>query len=187
MAVTVRRATLWSTHTGNTPGALARTLSPIAESGVNLDLVMGYAHEDKTAATIEVFPVEGSKDQRAARRSGFNKSLIPCVWVTGENKPGLGRRIAAALADVGINLNFFIAQVVRKEYVGMFGFEAESEADLAVKIIRKAVREPNGKKKKTAKRKKKVTTKSAVRKKTAKKKKKTASRKKATTRRRKAG
>lgn len=187
MAVTVRRATLWSTNTGNTPGALARTLSPLAESGVNLDLVMGFSHPDKTQATIEVFPVEGSKDQRAARRTGFQKSGFPCVWVIGENRAGLGRGIAAALADAGINLNFFIAQVVRKEYVGMFSFEAESEADLAVKIIRKAVRGSTSTKKKAAKRKKKVTTKPAVRKKTAKKKKKTASRKKATAGRRKAG
>lgn len=186
MAVTVRRATLWSTNTGNTPGALARTLSPLAESGVNLDLVMGFSHPDKTQATIEVFPVEGSKDQRAARRTGFQKSGFPCVWVIGENQVGLGRGIAASLADAGINLNFFIAQVVRKEYVGMFSFEAESEADLAVKIIRKAVRDSAAAKSKT-KRKKKVTKTAAVRKKTAKKKNKATSRKKTIGRRRKVG
>ena len=140
MAVSVKRATLWKIETPNTPGSLAASLSPLAESNVNLDLVMGYSHPDKSAATIEVFPVEGSSPQRAARRAGFEKSGFPCVAVAGPNRVGLGRQIAGALADGGININFFIAQVVGKNYVGMFSFEAESEADLAVKIISEAVK-----------------------------------------------
>lgn len=141
MAVTVKRATLWTTNTSNTPGALASSLAPLAEGSVNLDLVMGYSHQDKAGATIEVFPVQGSSSQRAARRAGYQKSAFPCVWIMGNNRVGLGRQIASALAEAGININFFIAQVVRNEYVGMFSFEANSEADLAVKIIRKAVKQ----------------------------------------------
>lgn len=140
MAVTVKRATLWTTHTSNTPGSLAASLSPLAEGNVNLDLVMGYSHPDKAGATIEVFPVEGNGAQRSARRAGYQKSGFPCVWIMGQNRIGLGRQIASALAEAGININFFIAQVVRREYVGMFSFEANSEADLAVKIIREAVK-----------------------------------------------
>lgn len=140
MAVTVKRATLWNTQTSNTPGSLAASLSPLAEGNVNLDLVMGYSHPDKAGATIEVFPVDGAASQRAARRAGYRKSGFPCVAITGENRVGLGRQIASALAEAGININFFIAQVVRNEYTGMFSFEAESEADLAVKIIRQALK-----------------------------------------------
>ncbi len=140
MALTVKRATLWSIEAPNTPGTLAATLSPLAEQEVDLDLVMGYSHPDKTSATIEVYPVESSRARRAARQSGFSRSAFPCVTVTGDNWAGLGRGIAAALADVGINVNFFLAQVIDKKYTGMFSFEAESEADLAVKIIRDALR-----------------------------------------------
>ncbi|MCA9254301.1 MAG: hypothetical protein KDA33_01630 [Phycisphaerales bacterium] len=140
MAVTVKRATLWTTTTSNTPGSLAASLSPLAEGQVNLDLVMGYSHPDKAGATIEVFPVEGASPQRAARRAGYRKSGFPCVSIMGQNRVGLGRQIASALAEAGININFFIAQVVRNEYVGMFSFEADSEADLAVKIIREALK-----------------------------------------------
>ncbi len=144
MALTVKRATLWSIEAPNTPGTLAATLSPLAEQQVDLNLVMGYSHPDKTSATIEVYPVESSRARRAARQSGFSKSAFPCVTVTGDNWPGLGRGIASALADVGINVNFFLAQVVGRKYTGMFSFEAESEADLAVKIIRNALRRPPG-------------------------------------------
>lgn len=151
MPVTVKRATLWTIDTPNTPGTLAATLQPLAEGKVNLDLVMGYSHPDKSGATIEVYPVTTPPAQRTARATGFRRSEFPCVSVTGHNRVGLGRRIAAALAEAGININFFLAQVVDKRYAAMFSFEAESEADLAVKIIRKAVQsEPAGSKKSKA-------------------------------------
>ncbi|MFQ5502344.1 MAG: hypothetical protein ACE5EQ_08605 [Phycisphaerae bacterium] len=140
MPVTVKRASLWTIDTPNHPGTLAATLQPLAEGKVNLDLVMGYSLPDKSAATIEVYPVTTQQGQRTARATGFRKSPFPCVSVTGTNCVGLGRRIAAALAEAGININFFLAQVVDKRYTAMFSFEADSEADLAVKIIRKAVK-----------------------------------------------
>lgn len=140
MPVKVKRATLWTISTANSPGVLASTLSPLADQRVNLDLVMGYSHPDKHRATIEVFPLEKPKAQKAARGAGFSRSAFPCVSVSGANKAGLGRHIAGALSDAGININFFIAQVVGAQYTGMFSFEAESEADLAVKIIRDATR-----------------------------------------------
>jgi len=146
MSVIVKRATLWCTETPNTPGTLGAKLGPLADSNVDLDLVMGYSHPDKVHATIEVYPVSGTRAQRAARAAGFSKASFPCLTVTGPNRVGLGRDIAAALAEAGININFFIAQVIGKQYTGMFSFEAESEADLAVKIIRAATRRrPNGK------------------------------------------
>jgi len=140
MSVKVKRATLWTINAPNSPGMLAATLTPLAEQRVNLDLVMGYSHPDKHRATIEVFPLEKPKAQKAARHAGFTKSGFPCVSVTGQNRAGLGRHIAAALSGAGININFFIAQVVGRQYTGMFSFEADSEADLAVKIIRDATR-----------------------------------------------
>lgn len=142
MPVTVKRADLWTVDTVNSAGTLARTLAPLADSKVNLQVVMGYSHPDKTTATIEVYPVTSAASRRAARAAGFSKSAFPCVTVSGSNAAGLGRRITAALAEAGINLNFFVAQVIGKQYTGMFSFEADSEADLAVKIIRRAVKPP---------------------------------------------
>ncbi len=166
MAVTVSRATLWTNDTPNTPGTLAETLKPLAEGKTNLDLVMGYSHPDKTGATIEVFPVVSQTARKAARTSGFSKSAFPCVSVTGPNHVGLGREIAAALAEAGINLNFVVAQVIGQQFAGMFSFEANSEADLAVKIIRQAIRHAPG----TAKRKTRRATAARTPGKTAKKK-----------------
>ena len=83
MSVTVKRATLWTIDTPNTPGTLASTLTPLANRNVNLALVMGYSHPDKTAATIEVYPISSPRAQKAAKSSGFAQSSFPCVTVTG--------------------------------------------------------------------------------------------------------
>ncbi len=140
MPVTVKRANLWRVVTANTPGALAEALAPFAEQKVNLDIMMGYAYPDKRKAAIEVFPVRSGRPQKAARSAGLSKSSFPCVVISGQDRIGLGHTVATALSEAGINLNFCVAQTLGKRYTGMFSFEAESEADLAVKIIRSALR-----------------------------------------------
>ncbi len=139
MAVSVKRATLWRTETDNNPGTLAQVLAPFADNKTNLNIVMGYAYADKRRAAIEVFPITTGRSQRAARAAGLQKSDFPCVVISGDDRPGLGHAVAAALSDAGINLNFCVAQTLGKRYTGIFSFEAASEADLAVRLIRKAL------------------------------------------------
>lgn len=143
MGVSVKRATLWRTETGNTPGTLARTLQPLAAMRENLEIVMGYAYPDRLSAAIEIYPVQSASARKAARSAGLNPCDFPCLVVNGNNRPGLGHQIAQCLADAGINLNFFVAQVIGRKYTGVFGFEAASEADLAVALIRKATKQNN--------------------------------------------
>ena len=138
MGVTVKRATLWRSETRNSPGMLARTLQPLAGSHTDLQIVIGYTYPDRQSAAIEVYPVESRPAKTAATKAGLSTCDFPCLVVTGENRPGLSYAIANSLSEAGINLNFFIAQKIGKQYTALFGFEAQSEADLAVLLIRKA-------------------------------------------------
>lgn len=140
MSVNITKAVIWKIDTPNTPGAISTTLNPLAEHGVNLDLVMGFTNPDKTVASIEVFPVNSTKAQKEARKAGFSKAEYPCIVVQGKNEAGLGRRITSALSEAGINVNFFVAQAIGSQYVGLFSFEAQSEANLAVKVLRSALK-----------------------------------------------
>lgn len=140
MALTIKKAVLWKTDVANTPGAMAATLAPLADQGINLELVMGYSNPDKTVASVEVFPVTSDKGQRIARQAGYSRADFHCVVIAGTNQPGLGRRIASALAEAGISTNFFVAQAIGSRYVGLFSFEAESEADLAISTLRAALK-----------------------------------------------
>src|SRR5581483_10981991 len=117
MALSAKRIILWRAEVDNRPGALAGVLAPLAEAGADLEVVMGYrhpGHEDKAA--IEVYPVAGKKLTSAAKTAGLQPASIPALHLEGDDKPGLGYTIAQALAGAGVNLAFFVAQVIGMKY-----------------------------------------------------------------------
>jgi hypothetical protein len=141
MAVTVKKVTLWRCEVENKPGVLERVLGPLADAGADLQVVMGYRDpSDAGKAAIEVFPVSGKKSIGAAQRAGLRASSIPTLLVEGDNRPGLGRAIARAMAEAGINLAFLVAQVVGSRFSAVIGFEDEELSRKAASLIKKAAR-----------------------------------------------
>jgi hypothetical protein len=139
MPVTVKNVTLWRAEVENRPGALAQILGPLAGTGADLAVVMGYrypGHEGKAA--IELCPVTGKKTVSAAETAGLSASSIPTQLVQGDNKPGLGYAVSQAIADAGINMSFMVAQVVGRKYSAVMGFETADSARKAASLIKKA-------------------------------------------------
>ena len=60
------------------------------------------------------------------------------VRVEGSDKPGLGGRIARAVADAGINMRGLTAAVVGTNFVAYFGFDNQADADKAIGAIKSA-------------------------------------------------
>jgi hypothetical protein len=139
MAVSVKKVTLWRSEVANNPGALAAALKPFADAGADLQVVMGYRYPgNEKKAAIELFPVTGRKNMAAADAAGLGALGIPTLRVDGDNQPGLGYAIAQALADAGINMGFFVAQVIGRQYTAIIGFEADEDATKASTLIKKA-------------------------------------------------
>ena len=140
MALTVKRITLWRTEVDNRPGVLAKVLGPLAEAGVDLQVVMGYRFPgNETRAAIEVYPVSGKKATNAASTAGLSASTIPTLLVEGDDRQGLGKVIAEAMAEAGINLGFLVTQVIGRRYSSVIGFESEEEAKRATSLIKRVV------------------------------------------------
>lgn len=138
MSVTVKRVNLWRMESDNQVGMLARTLEPLEKAGADLQVLMGYRYPGNEAkAVIELHPVVGRKLTAAARQAGLAASPIPTLLVEGDNKPGLGHKIAQAMADAGVNLSFLVALVVGKRFVATIGFETEADAKKAAALIKK--------------------------------------------------
>jgi hypothetical protein len=138
MAITVKKITLWRKELENQTGTLAKTLEPLA--GVDLQVVMGYRHpEGGTKAAVELYPITGKKSVAKAQGAGLAASSIPALLVEGDNKAGLGHKIAQGISAAGINMNFLVALVIGKKYSSVIGFENESDANVSVAIIKKAV------------------------------------------------
>ncbi|MFN2386694.1 MAG: hypothetical protein ABR576_10480 [Thermoanaerobaculia bacterium] len=139
MPVTVKRITLWRRDTVNRPGTLAGALEPLARAGADLRVVMAYRYpEEKDRAAVEIFPITGRKGTAAAAEAGLQDSGIPTLLVEGDDRPATGHAIARAIADAGINLAFFVAQVIGRKYSAVIGFEDEEDASRASALIKKA-------------------------------------------------
>src|SRR5262249_3623516 len=138
MAVTVKRITLWRADVENQPGVLARTLEPLAHAGADLRLVMGYRFpKTPEHPPIQLFPVSGKRATAAAQQAGLREAAdIPCLLVEGDNRPGLGAEIARGLADANVNIAFLMAQVVGRKFAAAIGFDDESAAATAIRVIK---------------------------------------------------
>src|SRR5262249_17884457 len=117
---------------------LAGTIEPPARAGADLKVVMGYRHGSEGRAAIEVYPIAGKKLIAAAQTAGLSASAIPTLLIEGDDKPGLGHAIAQAVAGGGINLAFFVAQVMGRKYSAVLGFETEEDAKKATPVIKRA-------------------------------------------------
>jgi hypothetical protein len=139
--MTVKQIILWRTEVDNKPGALASTIEPPAKAGANLKVIMGYKHPTaRGKAVVEVFPITGKKVTAAAETAGLGAAHIPTLLVEGDDKPGLGNVIAQAIGAGGINISFFVAQVIGLKFSAVIGFETEDDAGKAAPLIKKATK-----------------------------------------------
>ena len=139
MAISVKPITLWRRELQHRPGALAESLAPLADGGIDIQVLMAYRFPgDPQRGAVEVFPVTGKRGTGAAERGGFSAFALPALLVEGDNAAGLGSRMTHAIADAGINLDFVVAQVIGRKYTAVFGFENEDGARRAVPLIKGA-------------------------------------------------
>ena len=143
MTVTVKKAVLWRREVANRPGTLAETLKPLAEAGVNLEVVLGYTCAgDLERSAVEVYPIAGDEAQDAARLAGLAPAeRVTCLVVQGNDRIGLGRKVAEALAAAGINIHFVMVQTSGKKYTALFGFKNDIDAEKAILVVKRASRE----------------------------------------------
>ena len=139
MAVAVKSITLWRRELEHRPGALAESLAPLPEGGVDVQILMAYRIPgDPQRGAVELYPITGRRQSAAAERAGFSASSIPAVLVEGDDAAGLAARMTRSLADAGINLDFVVGQVIGRKYSAVFGFESQDGARRAISLIKQA-------------------------------------------------
>ena len=82
-------------------GGAAEKLEALAKAGADLEVVFARRTPEHTGQGILFAgPIEGAKVTRAAQEAGFKRSEnIHGVRIEGTDKPGLGAKIARALAE----------------------------------------------------------------------------------------
>src|SRR2546428_10565431 len=105
MKMAVKQVKLWVFHGGDRRGLLADALEPLAAAGVHLEIVMAYRFPTELdRAAIEVFPIDGPPADAEAGRIGFAVSDTPCLLVEGDDRRGLGARLARAISDAKVSM-----------------------------------------------------------------------------------
>lgn len=139
MAISVKKIAMWRREVNDTPGALDAVLAPLADSGADLQLVVGFGGVGNSRkASVGVCAVKGKKATAAATGAGLAEAPAPALLVEGDNKPGLGHAFARSMADAGINLEFAVAQVMGKKFSAVFGFQNADDATRATPLLKKA-------------------------------------------------
>ena len=130
------RVDTWAASIPDRSGALAAKLKALAASGANLELVI--ARRDTAGkGVLFVAPIKGARQVGAAGAAGFSTSRsLHTLRAEGSDKVGAAARVAAALADHGLNLRGFSAAAIGKKFICYIALDKEAEAVKAARILR---------------------------------------------------
>jgi hypothetical protein len=138
MSFTVTKVDIWSAKIEDRPGGLAKVLGALGNTGASLECVIARREAAKSGTgVVFLTPLKGSAARRAAQAEGVAPAKnLATLKFEGDDAPGLGARIVAAIADAGINLRGVSAAVVGRKFVAYLGFDNAPDATKAGRTLR---------------------------------------------------
>jgi hypothetical protein len=139
MALTVSRVDVWAASLKDRPGALAEKLAPLSDAGANFAFVIARRTETKPGTgVVFVTPLAGREQLAAAKKAKFKKTKsLHSVKVESPDKPGLTTKIAATVAEAGINVRGVSAAAIGKKCILYVAFDKADDATKAARLLRK--------------------------------------------------
>jgi hypothetical protein len=139
MALKATRADVWVVTVEDRAGGAADKLEALAKAGANFEMVFARrTPEQPGRGVLFVTPLKGAKATRAAQDMGMGKpENIHSVRIEGGDKPGLGAKIARALADAGINFRGMSAIAMGKKFISYIACDSADDAAKAVTVLKK--------------------------------------------------
>ncbi len=139
MALKVSRVDVWAAGLKDKPGRMADKLASLADAGANLQFVVARRAPDKPGTgVVFVTPLSGAKQIKAAKKAGFLKTkALNSVRVDGVDKPGIGAKVAQALADADINMRGFSAAAIGKKFICYIALDKAADATKTVRTLKK--------------------------------------------------
>jgi len=139
MTFKVSRTDTWAASIDDRPGGLGDKLAALAAAGANLEFIIARrAPEQRGSGVVFVTPLKGAKQIKAADAAGFQKTgSLHTLRVQGTDKPGMGAKLARALAAAGLNLRGFSAAALGKQYVAHLALDTANAAAKATAVLKK--------------------------------------------------
>lgn len=139
MAIKASRHDVWMAVIDDRAGGAAEKLEALARAGADLEVVFARrTPEVPGQGVLFASPIEGAKVTRAAQEAGFKRSeTIHGVRIEGGDKPGLGGKIARALAESGISFRGMNGMAMGKSFLSFVALDSAEDAAKAIKVLRK--------------------------------------------------
>lgn len=139
MSYRITKDYVWAGEIDDHRGALAEKLMALGEGGLNLELITSR-RTSPGRGVLFVSPLKTLEEVETAERAGLpTENSFHIIRVQGPNAPGLGARIAHALADAGLNMRDFTAAALGKEAVTNIALDSDDDADRAREVLEKAL------------------------------------------------
>ena len=139
MTYRITKEYVWVGAIPDHPGALAEKLRALSAGGLNLELILGRP-DQPGRALLFVAPLRSLEEVEIAERAGLaTESAFRIIRVKGPNSAGLGARVAAALADAGLNLRDFSAAALGDQAVINIAFDNDADGDRAKAILERVL------------------------------------------------
>jgi len=140
MAFTVRKVKIRSVEVKHEVGALAKALAPVADAGVDIEAIAAYAAKTDAGAPTQMFCSVSGVDRKGAaalRAAGIQPDpASPALLIQGDNKVGLTRQVAQAVAAADISMCVCIGLTSGRKFAILLGFESDADATTAAAKIR---------------------------------------------------
>ena len=119
---------------------MANKLEALAKVGANLEFVLARRTPERGPGQGVVFltPLKTDEEEKKAAAAGFVKTDgLYSLRVEGGDAPGIGAKMARALASAGVNLRGLSAAALGKKFVVYVAFDTAQEADQALAVLDK--------------------------------------------------
>ena len=139
MALVAKKADVWAVAVLDRPGSLGAKLAALAHGGANLEFVLARrSPEEPGMGVIFIAGIRGAKQVKAARAAGLIRTkTLASVRVEGPDRPGIGAKMMAALAEAGVNVRALSATAVAKKFVAFLALDNDTDAAKCVRAIKK--------------------------------------------------
>jgi hypothetical protein len=138
MKLNVTTVDVWAASIEDRTGGLAEKLAALTAAGTNLEVVIARrAPEQPGKGVVFVTPLNGAKQVAAAEAAGFLRTgSLHSVRIEGADKPGLGAKMAQALAAAGINLRGLSAAAIGTKFVCYLALDTAEDAKKATDTLK---------------------------------------------------
>ncbi|OGR90773.1 MAG: hypothetical protein A2992_02935 [Elusimicrobia bacterium RIFCSPLOWO2_01_FULL_59_12] len=140
-AFTIKKFSMWSVEIDDVVGATTGLFKVLADAGADIEFSLCRPLGEKPGkAILFLAPIKGKKQEDAAKRADFvMRPDVVGVQVQGPSRVGGNFRLTAALEHANLSVRALVTTVDGDRFTTIFALKSDTDAELAMKVLRQVV------------------------------------------------